>query len=292
MTQQRGTLFSEISGKLDTVFRPPATLEDKVVLSNISHGGHVGTRAPGIGIKYVARGTEYYTIGGRTHAVRAGHFLCVPQSLPSEVEVRRTGEPTLGLCIFLRAEGEATEAAEPLEAPLIFPAGCSALGTLLEKNTADLMRPAADRAGIAAALVQVARGNLEILLEDAGRELASLGKLKKSTRYETLRRLATARGYLHQVTDRPVELAELAAVAGLSRFHLLRHFRDCYGAPPGAYHRQLRLRLAKHAIDEQRLTCGDAAQRYGFADGSSLSHAHRRAFGQAPVRSLSPDCAG
>lgn len=96
MTQQRGALFSEINGESDTVFRPPAVLNDKVVLSNISHGGHVGTRAPGIGIKYVARGTEYYTIGGRPHAVRAGHYLCVPQSLPSEVEVKRTGAPTLG----------------------------------------------------------------------------------------------------------------------------------------------------------------------------------------------------
>lgn len=176
-----------------------------------------------------------------------------------------------------------------LEAPLIFPASCSKLGTLLEKGIGELMRPAANRAAIAAALLQTARGDLEILLEDAGRELASLDMLKKSTRYETLRRLATARGYLHQITDRPVELAELATVAGLSRFHLLRHYRACYGATPGAYNRQLRLRLAKHAIDEQRLTCRDATQRFGFADGSSLSHAHRRAFGKAPVRSLSPN---
>lgn len=123
-------------------------------------------------------------------------------------------------------------------------------------------------------------------MEDVARELDSLGHLKKSTRYENLRRLGVARGYLHDVTDRPVELAELATVAGISRFQLLRHFRDCYGAPPGAYHRHLRLQLAKQAVDDGHLSCAQAAHRFGFADSSSFSHAYRRAFGRAPVRSI------
>jgi transcriptional regulator GlxA family with amidase domain len=95
-----------------------------------------------------------------------------------------------------------------------------------------------------------------------------------------------ARGYLHAVTERPVELAELAKAAGISRFQLLRSFRDAFGAPPGAYHRNLRLRLAKQEIDRKALSCSEAAHRFGFADCSSFSHSYRRAFGEAPIRSL------
>ena len=53
--------FGEIRGRLDVSFEPPADLHDKVVLSSISHGEHECTQAPGVGIKYVARGTEYYS---------------------------------------------------------------------------------------------------------------------------------------------------------------------------------------------------------------------------------------
>jgi transcriptional regulator GlxA family with amidase domain len=95
-----------------------------------------------------------------------------------------------------------------------------------------------------------------------------------------------ARAYLHEVTDRAVDLQELARVAGVSRFQLLRNFRDSFGHTPAAYHRQLRLTLAKQAVDECRVDCVTAADRYGFAGGSSFSHAYRRQFGQAPIRTL------
>jgi AraC family transcriptional regulator len=71
----------------------------------------------------------------------------------------------------------------------------------------------------------------------------------------------------------------------MSRFQLLRYFRDCFGAPPATYHRQLRLRLAREAVERSGLSWADAAHRFGFSDGSSLSHAFRRTFGEAPVRS-------
>jgi AraC-like DNA-binding protein len=123
-------------------------------------------------------------------------------------------------------------------------------------------------------------------MEETLRMIAGIDAQKPSTRYETMRRLNVARGYLHEVTDRPVELAELAKVSGISRFQLLRNFRDVFGAPPAAYHRNLRLCLAKEQVESRRLTCSQAAHRFGFADCSSFSHAYRRVFGEPPIRSL------
>lgn len=276
--------YGEISGKLDLKSPPVDQLQNAVVLSDITHGAHQGTRAPGIGIKYVARGTEYYTIDGRTYAVEEGQFMCMSQMLPSVVEVKRTGMSTLGICIFIRDNTARPNHDEALERPLISPVHCSSLGKIICQSMKGMLLPAAKRRTLASSLLSGINANLDPFLEDTARQLDSLISLKKTTRSENLRKLSVARGYLHEVTERAVELPELSVVAGLSRFQLLRYFRDCYGAPPGAYHRRLRLGLAKQAIDLTKLSCSQAAQRYGFADASSFSHAYRRAFGEPPVR--------
>lgn len=275
--------YAELKGRLDRGAAPAVEPKDKVVFSDISHGGQVGTRARGMGLKYVARGREYYRIGDRTFSVGPGQFLCMRQDQHSEVEVRKTGESTLGLCIFLRENGPL--APDPsLDEPMLFSARCSTLGFLLESTMKRLVHPVADRPQSAAFLLGQMRGHLEPLLEETLRGIEALDAIKPATRYENLRRLGIARGYLHQVTDRPVELAELAAVAGMSKFQLLRYFRDCYGAPPAAYHRRLRLELARASIERSGISCGEAAQLYGFSGASSFSHAFRRWFGHSPTR--------
>ena len=276
--------FGELRGRLDHAFRPPLALRDKVVLSRISHGEHLCTQAAGVGIKYVACGTEYYSFGGRTHAVGAGQFLLVSQSLASEVEVRKTGTETLGLCLFLKAAMPAEEPDPILLSPLIFSDRCSRLGTLLAGALADFLRPGCERPKVAVALLADVRSNLDSLVADTVTEFTSLGHVRASTRFESLRRLHRARGYLHEVLGRSVELSELASVCGISRFQLLRQFKECFGETPAAYHRRLRLELARDAIEREGLSCSETAYRYGFASGSSLSHAFRRYFNEAPVR--------
>ena len=221
--------------------------------------------------------TEYYTIFGRTYAVGAASSVCSPV-LPVWWKSGAPGYDGWGSACSCALQRLPRQRCSDRGAP-IFPANCSALGQLVASRTADLMKPVGDRQGIAQSLLATARADLEIFLEDVAGQLDSLASLKQSTRYENLRRLGIARGYLHDVTERPVALAELATVACISRLQLLRHFRDCFGLPPGAYHRRLRLLLAKQGVDSRQLSCTEAADRFGFAGGSSFSHAYRRAFG-------------
>jgi AraC-like DNA-binding protein len=276
--------YGELSGRLrmpDAASTPPL---GKVVLSNVTHGGHVGTRFNGTGIKYVAHGTEHYTIGGKHSAVNAGQFLCMSQSLEHDGEVRRGGERALGICMFVPAADVAAPGSDLFEVPLVFSAECSPLGRLLRMRHKAMVQPAANRPGLAGSLLRAVEAQLEPLMVETLGALDALPALKMATRYEGLRRLNIARGYLHGVTDRAVELPELAVHAGMSRFQLLRYFRDCFGAPPASYHRRLRLKLAEEAVERDGLTWAQAAHRFGFADGSSLSHAFRRTFGHAPAR--------
>jgi AraC-like DNA-binding protein len=80
-----------------------------------------------------------------------------------------------------------------------------------------------------------------------------------------------ARAPLGQVRDvleadfaRNVTLDELAQLAGLNAFTLLRAFRRTYGLPPHAYQLQVRLRHAKRLL-RQGETPVRAALESGFA---------------------------
>jgi AraC-like DNA-binding protein len=76
-------------------------------------------------------------------------------------------------------------------------------------------------------------------------------------------------------------LEELARIAHLSSFHLLRVFRKEVGLPPHAYQTRLRLSHAK-ALLAQAATIGEAALSAGFCDQSHFANHFRKVFGYAP----------
>lgn len=91
-----------------------------------------------------------------------------------------------------------------------------------------------------------------------------------------------ARDYLHDRRDGPVALADLAAAAGLSPFHLNRAFRAAFGLPPHAYLLQLRVARARRLI-ASGLSLSSAAAEAGFADQSHMTRIFVRQFGYSPA---------
>lgn len=92
-----------------------------------------------------------------------------------------------------------------------------------------------------------------------------------------------ARDYLHSHHARDLSLEELAAVAGLSPFHLVRAFRAAIGLPPHAYLLRLRLAHARTLLG-RGVPAADAALAAGFADQSHLSRRFKRAYGYTPAQ--------
>ena len=80
-----------------------------------------------------------------------------------------------------------------------------------------------------------------------------------------------------------VSLDELARVAGLSKFYLLRAFRRAYGLTPHAYQMQLRLAHAWRFIVDGR-PLSRATYDAGFADQSHLTRRFAAVFGLTPAR--------
>ena len=76
-------------------------------------------------------------------------------------------------------------------------------------------------------------------------------------------------------------LAELAAMAGLSRFQLLRRFEKQHGVPPHAWLLQQRAECAQGLIRSGMDLAGAAASS-GFADQSHMTRIFVRQFGFTP----------
>ena len=90
-----------------------------------------------------------------------------------------------------------------------------------------------------------------------------------------------ARRHLSERWDQRVTLAELAAVAGLSRFELVRRFGQQNGVSPHAFQTNLRVDHARRLL-ETGTPPAEVAAWCGFADQPHLTRVFKRAVGVTP----------
>lgn len=80
----------------------------------------------------------------------------------------------------------------------------------------------------------------------------------------------------------PLSLCEMAALAGLSRYHFIRAFRSVTGETPRQYLIGARLRAAADRLLDTRESVTDIAFGVGFNDVSHFNATFRTAFGASP----------
>jgi AraC-like DNA-binding protein len=93
--------------------------------------------------------------------------------------------------------------------------------------------------------------------------------------------VARVREFLDDCWQQKPALDELAALAGLSPYQLLRGFVRQYGLPPHAYLIQQQVREARRLLDRGASIC-DAACACGFTDQSHLHRHFKRIWGVTP----------
>jgi len=101
-----------------------------------------------------------------------------------------------------------------------------------------------------------------------------------TTRDDSALRLAFE--YLADQPERNVGLDELAAVAGIGKFRLIRLFRRRTGLPPHALQIAYRIQAARRLL-EAGSTIGQTAAAIGFADQSHLHRHFQRSLGLTPA---------
>ena len=97
-------------------------------------------------------------------------------------------------------------------------------------------------------------------------------------------------GYkLQQITDWMAEhvaedfsLDQLAAQAGVSKFHFARLFKGALGVAPSRYHINLRINLARRLLRETKKSVVEVALEVGYANPSHFAQLFRRETGLSP----------
>lgn len=230
-----------------------------------------------VGIGYVADGAHISASGcGRVRAY-AGDLIA---SNPGEIH---DGEPL----------GAPTRRWRLLHlAPRVF-AACAGL----PDAQSEITRPVFRHARAAASLERMFRrielwnetrprdGSLTLACEEALVESCSL---LAAEYVSSAVRMATGGGDMRRIRDfveanlaNPPTLGELAEMAGLSRYQVLRRFCKQYGLPPHAWVIQRRAERARQLIARgERLSA--AATSAGFADQSHMNRVFARQFGFTP----------
>lgn len=95
------------------------------------------------------------------------------------------------------------------------------------------------------------------------------------------RAVARAKAYLRDRYNESVTLTELAAVAGMSKFHLVRQFAKQTGLSPHAF--QIHVRIGRAGMLLRKgFSAVEVAMLAGFADQSHLTRHFRRIWGITP----------
>ena len=94
--------------------------------------------------------------------------------------------------------------------------------------------------------------------------------------------LDRAREYLHDRISEDVSLDDLGTETGLTKFHLLRAFRNRFGLPPHAYQLQQRVLQAKRLL--KSFSPSHVALECGFSDQSHFTRVFRAHTGTTPRR--------
>jgi AraC family transcriptional regulator len=105
--------------------------------------------------------------------------------------------------------------------------------------------------------------------------------------------LRRVQDYIHSNLAAAITLVELSRVAGLSRRHFLRAFRESTGDTPLGYVRALRIEEAKRRLSQGNQSITEVALDCGFSHAQHFATTFRTATGLAPSAfrrfCLSPD---
>jgi AraC-like DNA-binding protein len=95
--------------------------------------------------------------------------------------------------------------------------------------------------------------------------------------------LRRARDHIDRAYRSPVDLDELAAVAGVSKYHFVRAFAATYGETPIRYLTRRRIERAQDLLRSANLTVTEICMAVGFSSLGSFSSRFAELVGETPT---------
>lgn len=251
-----------------------------------------------LSVKACWGGAERYFVGGRTVAVDDDCYLILNEGreYASLIEAER---PVHSFTVFFRPglaqevlDAAVTPPGRLLDRGPEVSTGSVAFGEHLQPHDAlvtPLLRRIQRQADVGCTDEAWYEEQLGLLvrrmLEHHRRILLRMGRLapvRAATRREVYRRIARATDYLLTQHASELTIAQLAAVAHMSKFHFLRRFRAIHGTTPFAFLREKRLRAARRLLENTALGRQEIAARVGLRSRVTLFR-HLRSAGARPL---------
>jgi AraC-like DNA-binding protein len=224
-------------------------------------------------ISYVRKGSFGYVSRGQSHELVVGSFLigfpgsefvCTHDHVCGDECLSFFFEPDLVEAIGDRTDAWQVGAAPPLSELMV-------VGELAQAAADGRSDISLDEVGclLASRLVEVVSGRTQ-----------SPAKVSARDR----RRAVEAALWIDAHSERPIELNDAAAQAGVSPFHFLRSFASVLGVTPHQYLVRSRLRHAARLLTEDNKAVTDIAYDVGFNDLSNFVRSFHRAAGVSPLK--------
>ncbi len=132
--------------------------------------------------------------------------------------------------------------------------------------------------------IQLEQNPLEqesLLLAFFEQQFASQQRFRSDVSSVAKPQLQRVRECIQDQLQHNLSLSELAAIAGLSRYHLVRSFKQVYGLSPHAFQLNQRINRAKGLLREGR-SIVDTANQLGFADQSHFQRNFKKRIALTP----------
>lgn len=124
-----------------------------------------------------------------------------------------------------------------------------------------------------------AKSALYELLADYFCDTARDGNISKNSA-----KLALAKAYIDERTDKKIIAAEIASVCGMSVTHLRRSFKEKYGMPMLEYQLDVRMLKAKDMLLSGSYTVSEISEILGFDDANYFSRCFKKKAGVSPKK--------
>jgi AraC family transcriptional regulator len=248
----------------------------------------------GLGVKYVASGSEVYYANGKKYTVKEGEYIIGNDFTHSIVHIDNS-VPVQGLCIDISPQiisevaqyhdVNGSDLKEFLLSDQFFVNRYDVKNTSLGYTLNDIN--AKIKTGIFRNELQqneLFYSLAESIITDQRFVFDHLNNLdfkKNVTNEEVFRSILQAKKFIDERITENLSLDEISVIIGISKYHFIRVFKQTFGVSPYQYQKRKRLELAKMDL----LNGNDilyTAVRNGFPDASSFSKAFKQQFGQTP----------
>jgi AraC-like DNA-binding protein len=119
---------------------------------------------------------------------------------------------------------------------------------------------------------------------DIRKNINSISRERPGTREEIFRRVEIAKDFIHDNLNKKFSLDELAGISLMSKYHLIRSFKEVYGITPHRFYLREKMRLAGEIIRNRSQNLMEIALSLGYPDLPSFSKQFRKFYRTSPSR--------